>query len=909
MRRPCFSFACATVVAVAVTLSTTDAAGEVHDERELHFENVRQLTFGGENAEAYWSPDGKELVFQSTRPPFGCDQIFRMPVSDPDATALVSTGTGRTTCAFFTADGERIIYSSTHTGSEQCPPVPDFSRGYVWPIYESYQIYSANPDGSDLKALTDTDVYDAEATVCSKDGSIVFTSMRDGDLELYRMDADGRNVKRLTGVPGYDGGAFFSSDCSKIVWRASRPTGEELADYQALLKQGMIRPGELEIWVANADGTDAQQVTYLGSANFAPYFFPDGNRIIFSSNHHDPSGREFDLFAVNVDGSGLEQITFTEGFDGFPMFSPDGTHIAFGSNRNQAERGETNVFVARWVGEPRTTQATAADRYLADVAWLADGARGGRGLGSEGLAESADWLEAQFRAIGLEPAGEDGSYRQRFDAVVSVERGDRTALSVNGSGVDSADFMVPGFSADGTISGDVVFAGWGIDSAEHGVTSYDGLDVEGKVVLVRRFSPEDGAFEDKKVQKRLGDMRYKAFKAREHGAIALLIADLPMGENAEDDAPLPKLRVDAKGDAGIPVAVITRDVAVGLEKNGGNVELTSELFEETSEVDNIVGRLSATERLAGSVVIGAHYDHLGHGGPGSLTPDSNEPHYGADDNASGTAALLESARILSDQRAALKRDIIFVAFTGEEDGLLGSTEMTRNPLPGVAPAGLVAMLNMDMVGRLRNNRVSVLGAESAEEWEELLQPLCDELSIGCTLGGSGYGPSDQTPFYAAGVPVLHFFSGAHDDYHTPRDDVASINAAGGVRVATLVADLARELASSEGLTYKESEAPAPAGDVRSYGASLGTIPDFTGAPNDRPGMLIAGVRAGGPAATAGLERGDRIVELRGREIRDIYDLMYVLQESKPGEEASFVAERGDERIEGTVTFGTSTRAR
>ena len=404
-------------------------------------------------------------------------------------------------------------------------------------------------------------------------------------------------------------------------------------------------------------------------------------------------------------------------------------------------------------------------------------------------------------------------------------------------------------------------------------------------------------------------MRYKAFKAREHGAVALLIADLPAGEDAEEDAPLPILRVDAQGDAGIPVAVVKRETAAGLAKNGGSVALTSELIEHKSEVDNIVGRLSAIERLAGSVVIGAHYDHLGHGGPGSLAPDSGEPHNGADDNASGTAALLESARVLATRREALKRDIIFVAFTGEEDGLLGSTELARNPLPGMAPAGLVAMLNMDMVGRLRNNRVSVLGSESAEEWDDLIQPLCEELAIGCTLGGSGYGPSDQTPFYAAGVPVLHFFTGAHDDYHKPSDDVEFINAAGGARVATLVADLALQLTASEGLTYKESEAPAPAGDVRSYGASLGTIPDYTGAPDNSPGMLIAGVRAGGPAATAGLERGDRIVELSGREIRDIYDLMYVLQESKPGDNASFVAVRGDERIKGMVTFGTSSRTR
>ena len=202
------------------------SGGMLHDKREAHLVDVRQLTSGGENAEAYWSPDGKELIFQSTNPPFGCDQIFRMPISDPAALSLVSTGIGRTTCAYFTADNERVIYSSTHAINDQCPTPPDHSRGYVWPIYESYQIYSVKPDGSDLKALTTTDAYDAEATVCSKDGSIVFTSTRDGDLDLYRMDADGSNVKRLTDTAGYDGGAFFSPDCSKILWRASRPAGQ-----------------------------------------------------------------------------------------------------------------------------------------------------------------------------------------------------------------------------------------------------------------------------------------------------------------------------------------------------------------------------------------------------------------------------------------------------------------------------------------------------------------------------------------------------------------------------------------------------------------------------------------------------------------------------------------------------------
>jgi Tol biopolymer transport system component len=898
----------AALTTLGPTLVSAQQQGVLHDARETHLGDVRQLTSGaGENAEAYWSPDGSSLIFQSTRTPYACDQIFTLPVSDPAAVSLVSTGEGRTTCGYFSASGDRIVYSSTHASGLECPVPPDRSRGYVWPIYDSYQIYSAAPDGADLVALTDTDAYDAEATVCSRDGSIVFTSTRDGDLDLYRMDADGGNVKRLTDAPGYDGGAFFSPDCSQIVWRASRPTGEALTDYQALLAEGLVRPSELEIWVANADGSEQRQVTYLGAANFAPYFFPNGRRIIFSTNHHDPSGRGFDLFAVNVDGTQLERVTYTEGFDGFPMFSPDGSQLAFGSNRNQQEPGETDVYVARWINGEPTVMAQAADRYLADLAWLADDARGGRGLGTEALAAAADWIEARFAEIGLEPAAGNGSFRQTFEAIVKVERGPASEIAFNNERLPTDDFVITGFSADGRAEAPVVFAGWGIVSEEHGVDDYADLDVSGRIVLVRRYTPKDGAFEDEDTQRRLGDLRYKAFTARERGAAGLLVADL--ADDGETETPLPALRVDPQGDAGIPVAVVKREWAERLLASEASAYLSADLIEHTREVDNIIGRLTASERLPGAVLLGAHYDHLGLGGRDSLAPESTEPHNGADDNASGVAALLEAAHVLADRRDALTRDIIFAAFTGEESGLLGSSQLTREPPPGMAPAGLVAMLNMDMVGRLRENTVAVIGSESAEEWDTLVEPICNELSVRCQLGGSGYGPSDQTPFYAAGVPVLHFFTGAHEEYHKPSDDTTLINAGGGVRVANVVAELAADLTGIDALTYRESDAPAPQGDLRGYGASLGTIPDYTGSPDDRPGMLVSAVRAGGPAAQAGLQRGDRVVELAGREVRDVYDLMYVLRTVQPGEASTVIVERAGERLERPVTFGESTRSR
>lgn len=335
-------------LASAYTKPTTTPAAVVAP-AEKHLVNITQLTFGGENAEAYFSADGQRLIFQSTRDAHACDQIFTMNV-DGSNVKMVSTGTGRTTCSYFFPNLGRILYSSTHLGSKECPPRPDFSQGYVWAIYPTYDIFTARPNGSELKQLTQTTGYDAEATISTSGKKIVFTSTRDGDLDIYSMDANGRNVRRLTNEIGYDGGPFYSRDGKQIVYRAYHPQNEkDKTDYLKLLKANLIRPTTLEIWVMNADGSNKRQITRNGKANFAPYFFPDGKRIIFASNMDDPKGRNFDLYVVNVDGSGLERITDNETFDGFPMFSPDGKKLVFASNRNAKERGETNVFIADWV--------------------------------------------------------------------------------------------------------------------------------------------------------------------------------------------------------------------------------------------------------------------------------------------------------------------------------------------------------------------------------------------------------------------------------------------------------------------------------------------------------------------------------------------------------------------------------
>ena len=311
---------------------------------ETHLANVRQLTFGGENAEAYYSFDGQRLSFQATRDG-GCDQIYSMKIDGSDL-RRVSDG-GRTTCAHYTPDGQHIVYASTVKASRACPPVPDFSMGYVWPIYAEYDIYRAKADGSGMTALTTTPGYDAEATI-RKDGRIVFTSVRDGDMEIYSMNGDGSDVRRLTFREGPDGGPFYSQDGKRIVFRGRTLASTELQDYRTLLAKSLWRPTALEIFVMNDDGSGLRQVTKLNAASFAPYFTPDGRRIIFSSNAHNPKGRDFELFLINVDGTGLERVTHNDSFDGFPMFSPDGTQLVFASNRYTEKEGDTNVFVADW---------------------------------------------------------------------------------------------------------------------------------------------------------------------------------------------------------------------------------------------------------------------------------------------------------------------------------------------------------------------------------------------------------------------------------------------------------------------------------------------------------------------------------------------------------------------------------
>jgi Tol biopolymer transport system component len=371
MNKVFFGAICASMLAVSTacnnnpdvdkTAATEDSinawkADSLRLPKEVHLKNVRMLTNGGDNAEAYFSFDGSMAVFQSNFKDWdvACDQIFYFNLKEDNLLAnkptMLSTGKGRTTCSYFLPGDSTIVYASTHLGGEACPPEPGHEAGYVWPIYESFDIFVADLNGNITRQLTNTPGYDAEATVSPKGDKIVFTSTRSGDLELWTMDIDGSNQKQITNGLGYDGGAFFSPDGTKLIFRASRPQTEaDQQEYKALLAKGLVKPTNMELYICNVDGSELTQITMLGNANWAPFFHPSGEKIIFSSNHTSERGFPFNLYMINVDGTGLEQITFDEAFDSFPMFSPDGKQLIFSSNRFNGGTRNTNLFIADWV--------------------------------------------------------------------------------------------------------------------------------------------------------------------------------------------------------------------------------------------------------------------------------------------------------------------------------------------------------------------------------------------------------------------------------------------------------------------------------------------------------------------------------------------------------------------------------
>ena len=415
--------------------------------QEKNIKNLTKLTFGGDNAEAYFSPDGKMLTMQVTNPEIGadCDQIYLLELNKEEYKTsdlkLISTGLGRTTCSFFMPDGQHILYASTHEGNKACPPkpAPRADGKYVWPIYPDFDIYVADLNGNIVKKLTDSPGYDAEA-VLSPDGKhIVFTSIRSGDLELWIMNSDGSNQRQLTYGLGYDGGAFFSPDSKKLVFRSSRPqTPEEIKEYKDLLDQGLVMPTNMEIYTMNIDGTDLKQVTHLGKANWSPYFHPSGKKILFSSNHHSTHGYDFQIYSIDTDGTNLKQITYENFFNAFPMFSPDGKKLVFSSNRDGATPHETNVFIADWVDFDEA-EFVKDENLKKSISYLASDELEGRLAGSAGERKASEYIFSNLKQLGLKAEIQPFEYSVKLNPHDDPSSGQVNARNVIGYLDNNAD--------------------------------------------------------------------------------------------------------------------------------------------------------------------------------------------------------------------------------------------------------------------------------------------------------------------------------------------------------------------------------------------------------------------------------------------------------------------------------------
>lgn len=909
----------------AATLSATTYSGE------WRLQNLRRLTSGGENAEAYWSADGNEIIFQSTRGDLGCDQIFRMD-KDGNNQRMVSTGQGRTTCSFLIPDGSGFVYSSSHENETECPPPVDHSRGYVWPLNEHMEIYKVDNNGENPVVLASSPGYDAEAVISPQGDRIIFTSTRGGDVDIWSMDINGGDIKQLTDGVGYDGGAFFSRDGKHIIWRAHYPTGEALADYQSLLAQNLVRPSVMNLMIMDADGSNKREILSNGAANFAPYFHPDGKRIVFSSNMDSPTGRDFDIYIINVDGSGLERVTFYEDFDSFPMFSYDGSKIIFSSNRNGDVEGETNVFVADWNDTPpaqleATTGAPDVERVFADIVTLASDEYQGRGLGTEGLELAAQFLETRLQELGVQPGGADGTFRDSFDVSVKGVL-NSASLSINGKALTNEEFIPFSFSSAAEITADAVYLGYGIKSDDHNYNDYAGahgdVDVNGKVVVIHRFEPQrhDASSRFGGIQPiQASDIRFKVMEAKHRGAAAVIIVN-PTVAGTEEDA---LMRFGASpSDLGIPVLHVSaagaervfgerlHQMAAQIDASGqpasgaplGTVALKVDISREQATIANIVGIIPATEKISDEIiVIGAHYDHLGMGGDSSTRPGVDAIHPGADDNASGTAAVLEIARLAKN--AKLGRDIAIVFFTAEESGLLGSAHFVSDgPLK---ERKIAAMLNLDMVGMLRDSALTVSGVGTGKQLVEVVRRAQTGLNLNLTLDKSGHGPSDHMSFYLQQIPVLALFTGTHENYHNPGDVPENLQKDGLGIVTTFGLRALVDLANLEvAPEYIAPRAPRGGGDrggsgSRGYGPSFGSIPAFGETPGG--GVRVSGARPGSPAEQAGLQADDVIIRFAGVDVTSLEDYTFALRQQKAGAEVEFTVRRGAEELTLNATLG------
>ncbi len=936
--------------------------------------NARQLTFDGLRAgEGYFSADGSQMIFQSERD--ASDPFYQMYLMDLGSGDVrrVSPGYGKTTCGWISPDKKKVIFASTQDDPDARKKMADEiafrksgqTRRYSWDYDPTYDIQELDLATGKYKNLTHTLGYDAEGAYSPDGTKIVFASNRAAHgrkltdkeqkqleqdpsyfMDVYVMNADGSNVKQLTNVAGYDGGTFWSPDGKRIIWRRFSEDG-----------------ARAEVYTMNADGTDQRKITSLGAMSWAPIFHPSGDYIVFATNLLGFDN--FELYMVDAAGKRPPvRVTDRKGFDSLPMFHPDGKHLAWTSNATS--NNTSQIFMADWndaearrlLGldakgnlianftppEAATTAASGTSAAISEadlrkhVEALASDAMEGRLTGAPGGEKAAAYVAAEFKADGLEPAGDAGSYLQAFEFTAGVSLGKDNALAatIGKSKLDlkaDADWRPLSFSRTGQAdAADVVFAGYGLaapkdgDNAEY--DSYAHLDVKGKWVLVWRDLPNGIDSKTRIHLSRYSDLRYKAATARAKGAAGVIFAPAP-GIKYEDE--LPKLSYESgSGASALPVVAVTTktanamlaragadlakltarldagDMAAGLPLTGVKVSANVSLVNQRRSGHNILGRLRLNGPADAPVlVIGAHVDHLGHGeASGSLArgDERGKIHYGADDNASGVAALLEIAQYFSAERAAGRltgvRDVVFAAWEGEELGLLGSqhyVEAAEKKAGTKDLKGIVsAYLNMDMVGRLRDSLI-LQGVGSSSVWTREIEQRNAVVGLPIKTDADTYLPTDATSFYLAGVPILAAFTGSHEEYHSPRDTADKLNYKGLYDITRLMGLFAR--AQAQAATppdYIKVENTQAQGQGRVGNVYLGTIPDY--ASENVKGVKISGVVQGGPAAKAGLQGGDVIVGLGGAQLENIYDYMQAMNGLKVGQETEIVVQRDGKRV-------------
>lgn len=931
------------------SLSLSSAQKEVQNtsfnsEKNTLISNSRQLTFEGpRSGEGYFSADGSKMVFQSER--VSGNPFYQMFVLDlkTGKTTQVSTGKGKTTCGWIHPNMQKVMWSSTHADPEITSKVkaeyeerkkPVKGR-YSWSFDDQFDIYESDLNGKHLKRLTKEKGYDAEGSY-SPDGKwIAFASNRsmytdtfsdeqkkliEKDpsfaMEIYIMKADGSQVKRLTHSVGYDGGPFFSADGKKITWRRFSADGTKA-----------------EIYTMNVDGSKQKQITTLGSMSWAPYYHPSGKYIVFGSSVLGFSN--FELFIVDVEGTQKPvRVTFADGFDGLASFSPDGSTLTW-SHRN--EKGESQIYLADWdhqqalkllglsdENEAPLKHLTSAPILEKDVRttvnYLASEKMQGRMTGSPEELLYTKEIANLFASLGLKPAlGKD--FIQVFEFTSGVTATDKNQLELKGR-VDlklkrGEDFQVLSYSKNGSFpAAPVVFAGYGVMAPATekipAFDSYKDLDVQGKWVILLDGIPEEPVKESKLHLLAYSRPQHKITVAKTKGAAGVIfISDSALKsevkfEGSLSETTLPVLKIstsvmdqllkntDSKKYASLKADFESLKQTQGFAFNSQYISAQVDLVLQKSIGHNVVGVLlpKAVSSKTKALLIGAHGDHLGRGeGTGSSLARSDEKgktHFGADDNASGVAAVIELAAYFSDaeMQKKLKKPLYFAVWSGEEIGVLGSNYFVKNWKENKKTEfknAFEAGLNMDMIGRLRD-RLQVQGVGSAQQWSGLSEEVGLLTGVPLTLTTDPYLPTDAMSIYIGEVPSISFFTGSHEEYHSPRDTAETLNYPGLVRVINVVEKYTEKIATVSIPFLKYEKVEGNSGqklEGRQFRIYLGTIPDYS--QEGVKGVRISGASKNSPAEKAGLKSGDIIVEFDKTKIENLYDYVYALQAVKPNQ--------------------------